>query len=69
MSGTKVDKEFEAIRTCLNALEPLEGPQRDFALQMVLSRLGVTAPFKAVTPPMSAWSAWEMKGSSSVQIQ
>ena len=29
----------------------------------------VTAPFNAVTPPMSAWSAWEMKGSSSVQIQ
>jgi hypothetical protein len=32
-------------------------------------RVVVTAPFKAVTPPMSAWSAWEMKGSSSVQIQ
>ena len=32
-------------------------------------RVVVTAPFKAVTPPMSAWSAWEMKGLSSVQIQ
>jgi len=32
-------------------------------------RVVVTAPFNAVTPPMSLWSAWDMKGSSSVQIQ
>jgi len=39
----------------------------DFSKDSV--RVVVTAPFKAVTPPMSAWSAWDMKGSSSVQIQ
>ncbi len=32
-------------------------------------RVVVTAPFKAFTPPMNTWSAWDMKGSSSVQIQ
>jgi len=32
-------------------------------------RVVVTAPFKAMTPPMNSWSAWTMKGSSSVQIQ
>ena len=39
----------------------------DFSTDSV--RVVVTAPFKAVTPPMSFWSAWDMKGSSSVQIQ
>lgn len=29
----------------------------------------VTAPFKAITPPMNAMSSWNMKGTSSVQIQ
>lgn len=29
----------------------------------------IVAPFKALTPPMSAWVAWDMKGSSSAQIQ
>ena len=32
-------------------------------------RVTVTAPFRAVTPPMSAMGAWDMKGASSVQIQ
>lgn len=40
MATTKIDKEFAAIQTCLNALEPLEEERRAFALQMILSRLG-----------------------------
>jgi Flp pilus assembly protein TadG len=32
-------------------------------------RVVVTAPFKALTPPMNAFVGWDMKGSSSVQIQ
>ena len=39
----------------------------DFSKDSV--RVVVTAPFKAVTPPLNAWSTWDMKGSSSVQIQ
>jgi Flp pilus assembly protein TadG len=39
----------------------------DFSKDSV--RVVVTAPFKAFTPPMNAWVAWDMKGSSSVQIQ
>lgn len=29
----------------------------------------IVAPFKALTPPMSAWAGWDLKGSSSAQIQ
>lgn len=29
----------------------------------------VTAPFRALTPPMNAMGPWDMKGASSVQIQ
>jgi Flp pilus assembly protein TadG len=32
-------------------------------------RVTVTAPFKAITPPLNVMSAWDMKGTSSVQIQ
>jgi Flp pilus assembly protein TadG len=39
----------------------------DFSKDSV--RVIVTASFTALTPPMNAWSAWDMKGSSSVQIQ
>jgi hypothetical protein len=36
-------KEFEAIRTALEVLEPLDETQRQFAVTMILSRLGMTA--------------------------
>ena len=39
----------------------------DFSTDSV--RVIVTAPFKPVTPPLNVMSAWDMKGSSSVQIQ
>jgi len=39
----------------------------DFSKDSV--RVTVTAPFKAITPPMNVMSAWDMKGTSSVQIQ
>ena len=32
-------------------------------------KVTVTAPFKAITPPMNVMSAWDMNGTSSVQIQ
>jgi len=35
--------EFEAIQTALEALEPLEEPQRKFAVTMILTRLGINA--------------------------
>jgi hypothetical protein len=44
MPTTKIDEEFAAIQTCLNALEPLDEERRAFALQMILSRLGSTVP-------------------------
>lgn len=34
--------EFKAIQTSLEALEPLEEPQRKFAVTMILTRLGIT---------------------------
>ena len=39
----------------------------DFSKHYV--KVTVTAPFKAITPPMNVMSAWDMKGTSSVQIQ
>jgi hypothetical protein len=44
MATTKIDEEFAAIQTCLNALDPLGEERRTFALQMILSRLGTAAP-------------------------
>lgn len=42
-------------------------PTCDFSKDSV--SVTVTAPFRAITPPMSAMGPWDMKGASSVQIQ
>lgn len=39
----------------------------DFSKDSV--KVTVTAPFRAITPPMSAMGGWDMHGTSSVQIQ
>src|SRR5258708_39068393 len=35
-----ITEEFKAIQTALEALEPLKEAQRDFAIAMILARLG-----------------------------
>jgi hypothetical protein len=37
-----ISEEFEAIKSALEALEPLQGERRKFAVTMVLTRLGMT---------------------------
>ena len=44
MTKSVITQEFEAIKTALEALEPLSESQRNFAISMILSRLGVAAP-------------------------
>lgn len=36
-----ITEEFKAIQTALEVLEPLEQPQREFAVAMILARLGM----------------------------
>lgn len=36
-----ITQEFKAIQACLEALEPLDATQRQFAVAMILSRLGM----------------------------
>ena len=38
-----ITKEFDAIKTCLEALVPLDANQRTFVLKMVLTRLGMSS--------------------------
>lgn len=42
-----ITQEFEAIQAALEVLEPLDQTQRQFAVTMILSRLGMTAPSPA----------------------
>jgi hypothetical protein len=44
MPKSVITEEFEAIKIALEALEPLQENQRKFAINMILSRLGVNAP-------------------------
>src|SRR5262245_30409130 len=54
MATSKIDKEFAAIQTCLNALEPLEDDRRAFALQTILCRLGAAAHTGVNGPAVSS---------------
>ena len=39
-----ITESFKAIQTALEALEPLDTSQREFALSMILKGLGMTEP-------------------------
>jgi hypothetical protein len=41
MAGSKFVKELKAIEAMLNALEPLDATERDFAIKTVVGRLGL----------------------------
>jgi hypothetical protein len=58
----------EPVITCVHASgAPLGSEPCDITKDSL--NVVIVAPFKAVTPPMSAWVQWDMKGASSAQIQ
>jgi hypothetical protein len=57
-----ITQEFQAIQTALEALEPLDPVQRQFAVSMILSRLGIggtpgAAPGTEAPAPVAAGAA------------
>lgn len=57
-----ITQEFQAIQAALEALEPLDPTQRQFAVSMILSRLGMggtpgTAPGAGAPPSVAAGAA------------
>lgn len=48
-----ITQEFQAIQTALEVLEPLNTAQRDFAVSMILSRLGMGSAPGAALPAES----------------
>jgi hypothetical protein len=57
-----ITQEFQAIQAALEALEPLDPAQRQFAVSMILSRLGMRgtpglAPDAGAPPPVAAGAA------------
>ena len=42
MKTTTIDKELDAIKTVVHALESLDEAQRQFVLRTVIERLGVS---------------------------
>jgi hypothetical protein len=57
-----IAQEFQAIQAALEALEPLDPTQRQFAVSMILSRLGMVgtpgvAPGAGAAPPVAAGAA------------
>ena len=57
-----ITQEFKAIQASLEVLEPLDPTQRQFAVTMILSRLGMrgtpgVAPGAAAPPPNAAGAA------------
>ena len=57
-----ITQEFQAIQAALEALEPLDPTQRQFAISMILSRLGMggtpgTAPGAGAPPSVGAGAA------------
>jgi hypothetical protein len=58
-NSSVITQEFNAIQTSLEVLEPLDATQRQFAVAMILSRLGLGVPTGSATgsvPPGSAAS-------------
>jgi Flp pilus assembly protein TadG len=70
-----IDVQMNLIPGLVVAPDAIKCVDTDGAVQVTCDfskdsvRVVVVAPFKAVTPPMNALSTWDMKGSSSVQIQ
>ena len=57
-----ITQEFQSIQAALEALEPLDPTQRQFAVSMILSRLGMggtlgVAPGAGIPPPVAAGAA------------
>lgn len=60
--GDPVITCVHASGTALGSSEPCDISEDSF-------NVVIFAPFKALTPPMSAWVQWDMKGASNAQIQ
>ncbi|MEK7469878.1 MAG: hypothetical protein AAB074_21125 [Planctomycetota bacterium] len=66
--STVITKEFDAIKTALEVLEPLDAKQRQFVVGMILSRLDMAAPVaNEVAGESSAGSGAEHAGAASTK--